>query len=88
MNALEPGAHVTLALPESRYRQFIAYQRKAGCFDTALPELTLRAVVFCDGSGWEGFAIGPGHSLWSGRPWTPPSKPECRASSGRGPTMD
>jgi hypothetical protein len=80
-NTLEPGAHATLVLPGSRYRQVIAYQRKAGCPATALPELALSAVTFCDGSGWEGFASGPGHSLWSGRPWQPPSKPECRASS-------
>jgi len=81
VDALDPGTGTTLLLPESRYREILAYQRKAGCADAVLPELTLLTVAFCDGSGWEGFADGPDHAIWSGRPWTPPSKPTCRASS-------
>jgi len=63
VQALNPGARARLTVPESEYRRLIAYQRKAGCPETAIPELTLRAVAFCDGSGWEGLAGGSDHTM-------------------------
>jgi hypothetical protein len=53
------------------------WKKKYGCAETVLPELVLMNVVFTDGTGWEGFADGPNHDQWNGRPWTPPpAQPE------------
>jgi hypothetical protein len=76
-HGLEPGGRAQVLLSDALYRQMIDQQRKAGCGDAARPEIVLRTVAFCDGTGWEGFADGPEHAAWSGRPWAPPQTPRC-----------
>jgi len=81
---LEVGARTKLLLLPVHYQQMLRYQLKAGCPEEARPDIFLRTVAFCDGTGWEGFADGPEHTVWAGRAWSPPQKPQCQ--SGRGPT--
>lgn len=73
--ALLPGSVAWVVMPASTYNWMLADQIKRDCKDTARPQLILKLVAYCDGTGWEGFADGPNHAYWNGRAWTPEGTP-------------
>jgi hypothetical protein len=74
---IAPTGTAVIQVAASTYSGLVERQRSDGCASEAKPEFTVQHVVFCDGTGWEGFADGPDHSLWNGRPWTPPDRTPC-----------
>ncbi len=72
-----PYGRKEISYPSSIYSGFIGYQKNHGCSSQQRPELYLRNVAFCDGTGWEGFADGPNHSEWNGRDWKPAGNSNC-----------
>jgi hypothetical protein len=69
---IKMGGRAVLRIPLALLDSMERWKRKYGCAASIQPELVLSRVAFNDGTGWEGFAGGPKHDQWTGRPWTPP----------------
>jgi len=74
---IAPGKIVIFRIPALTYSGILQRQRTAKCAIDAKPDFTILTVAFCDGTGWEGFADGPDHAFWNGRPWLPPDRTAC-----------
>lgn len=72
---LSAGSTVTFMVPRKIYLKYARLAKDSSCPVGSHPELVLLRVAFEDGSGWEGYADGPGHGEWWGRPWTPQKYP-------------
>lgn len=74
------GATAELHIPGKTLDGIAKWATKNGCASTVRPDFVLEKVVFSDGTGWEGFADGPEHRQWNGRPWTPsPVRPKSES---------
>lgn len=78
---LPSGASATVRLSAGTWARLKAAQLSAGCAVETRPQLVLSHVALCDGSGWQGVAGGPEHSIWVGRPWAPVSSGQCAGQS-------
>lgn len=77
-----PGKKVELVL-RGVDLEFIRWKGiQAKCHPGAKSDLTIAKVAFTDGTGWEGFADGPNHDQWNGRPWTPPPATQEKPKKG------
>lgn len=70
---LQPGERIDLVVKGDYLESIRSMSIRAKCPPGVRSEMTISKVAFTDGTGWEGFADGPNHDQWNGRPWTPPA---------------